>query len=139
MRSHIIPTTGGEPMDMVLRGDFLTSIAEFLAVRLPATVTAAQVPHVTRPRPGRRPVASVERAPGRCPHRPRWGRVAAAAGMGWCFAEPALVGVAPSLAVWAGGAVVTVGAVVPAKVRADPRRLDDHGFDRRLREMLDQG
>jgi uncharacterized membrane protein len=126
-------------MDMGLRSDFLTFIAAFLAIPLLAMVSAVQVPYVIRRRQERRLVASVERALGHRPDRTHWGRIAVATFVGWCLAEMALVGVAPTLAVWVGGAVVTVGAVALVKVWGDPYRLDDHEFDRRLREMLDQG
>lgn len=124
---------------MSVGSDFLVFVAAFLAVPILAVLTAVRGPSVIRRRQERRLVASVERMLGHRADRVHWGRIAVATVAAWSVAVTMLVGVSPSLAVWVGGAVVAAGAVVLVKVWGNPYRLDDHEFDRRLRELLDQG
>jgi hypothetical protein len=122
--------------------EWVVYVAMFLLVFLgiPALVAVAVLKGdlLTRRLRERRLVRSVERALGH--HQPNrsWGRVVSLTAACWAATVLGVTWASPALAVWAGGVVVAIGAAALVKGWADPYRLDDQEFDRRLRELLDQ-
>lgn len=107
---------------------------------IPALVTLAVLKGdvVTTRLNERRLVRSVERALGHRPNRPSWVRIVSATIAAWAAVTVGVSAVSPAAAVWVGGLVVAVGAAALVHSRRESWTMDDHEFDRRLRELLDQ-
>lgn len=85
----------------------------------------------------RRLVRDAERLTGYRRAGPRWVRPAVATAIGWAAMTSVLMPVDPTLAVWAGGAMIFIGAsAVIRTIPAPPHaHLDD--LDRELLDLLD--
>jgi hypothetical protein len=122
--------------------EWVVYVAMFLLVFLgiPAVVAVVVLKGgvLTRRIRERRLVRSVERALGHRNLNGSWGRVVSLTVACWVATVLGVSFASPALAVWAGGAVVAIGAGELIRRWADPYRLDDREFDRRLRELLDQ-